>query len=97
MSERETVEELATIDKWAFERAIPLLDAPQRRTPDLSEWARTTSDRVLLIANELALTAPEAYAENQLRISECLLDLNFIEAARPVVSLRLGREFGSKT
>jgi hypothetical protein len=91
MSETD-VEELARIDQWAFERARPLLDAPQRRTPDLAAWARSTSDRVLLLAKELALTSPETYAENQLRISECLLDLNFIEAPRSVVSLRLGRE-----
>ena len=95
MSEN-AVEELTRIDQWAFERALPLLESPQRRTPELASWARTTSDRVLLIANELAMTAPETYAENQLRISECLLDLNFIEAVRSVVSLRLGREVGSK-
>lgn len=95
MSE-DAVEELARIDQWAFERALPLLGSPQRRTAELASWARTTSDRVLLIANELAMTAPETYAENLLRISECLLDLNFIEAVRSVVSLRLGREVNSK-
>ena len=88
----DAVEELCRIDQWAFERALPLLRAPERRTPELTSWAKATSDRVLILANDLATSAPETYAENQLRISECLLDLNFIEAPRNAVSLRLGHE-----
>lgn len=91
---QDVVEELVRIDEWAFERALPLLHAPERRTPELSAWAQTTRDRVLLLADDLAATAPDTYSENRMRISECLLDLNFIEAPRRAVSLRVGHEAG---
>ncbi len=83
------VEELEAINKRAFEMALSVHKDPASRT-QLSQEASLLEKRLLHIAGELEQGDAAMHKQWFHRISESLLELMFVEAETPTVSLRMG-------
>jgi hypothetical protein len=83
------VKELETIDKRSFQMALSVHKDSNLRV-QLGEEAALLQKRLLSIAEELEGIAPETHKQWSHRISESLLDLNFVVSESGAMSLRLG-------
>ncbi len=83
------VEELEMINKESFRMACSIHREPALRAQS-AERASLLKKRLLDIANELKQAVPAEHKQWFHRISESLLDLNFVSADTGVTSLRLG-------
>ncbi len=83
------IEELEMINREAFGMARSVHEQPALRT-QAAEKAGLLKKRLLDIARELEEVASAEHQGWKHRISESLLDLDFILADRGVTSLRLG-------
>lgn len=92
MGIREVVDDVRKIDRWAYERAMQLLDAGGARSTAVVDWARDTEEQLRGLANELESKYPAEHQQLAKRISESLLDLQYLQADG-VMSLRVGREW----
>jgi hypothetical protein len=83
------VEELETLNKRSFEMALSVHKAPALRA-QLSHEASLLQERLLDIAKELERIAPDEHKQWFFRISESMLDFDFVIADKDITSLRLG-------
>jgi hypothetical protein len=83
------VEELEMINKQSFGMACSIHKEPALRTQS-GEKARLLRKRLLDIVEEIEQIDPTVYKQWFHRISESLLDLDFVMAERGISSLRLG-------
>ncbi len=83
------VEELEMINKESFGMACSIHREPALRA-QCAEKAYVLKKRLLDIAKELEQIDPEAHEAWFRKVSESLLDLNFVSADTGVTSLRLG-------
>ncbi len=83
------VEELERINKRGFQMACSVHEDSSLR-PQLTEEASILKRRLLDIAEEIEHIDPSIHKMWFHRISECLLDLNFVVAESGMTSLRLG-------
>jgi hypothetical protein len=89
------LEEIQTIDKQALEMAELVLENPVLRH-SLAPQGAALRARLLVIADALKSTDPNLYRQWTEKISESILDLNFVERDLDSVSLRLGRRIGGR-
>ena len=83
------IEELEMIDKQSFVLARSIHKEPALRTSS-AEKARLLRKRLLNIAEELERIDPKVHKQWFHRISESLLDLDFVVENSSMTSLRLG-------
>lgn len=83
------IEELEMINKQSFKMACSVHKEPVLRT-QFSEKAHLLRERLLDIAEEFKRIDPTKHRTWFFRISESLLDLDFVLADRDTTSLRLG-------
>ena len=82
-------EELETINKRAIQMALSIHEDSSLR-PAFAEEARFLKRRLLDIADEVGQIDPVAHQEWFHRISESLLDFDFVVTETGITSLRLG-------
>lgn len=84
---RELETELEKIDRRANAMAESVVDDPSIRW-DLSDEAEQLSDRLLDLSDELKECSPATFDLWDMRISESILDLDFVQTETEIVSLR---------
>ncbi len=83
------VEELETLNKRSFGMVLSVHKDPTFRA-QLSQDASLLQERLLEIAKELERIAPAEHKRWFFRISESMLDFDFVIADKGITSLRLG-------
>jgi hypothetical protein len=83
------VEELETLNKRSFGMALSVHKDPSLRA-QLSQEASLLQERLLDIAKEIERIAPAEHKRWFFRISESMLDFDFVIADKDITSLRLG-------
>jgi len=83
------IEELETLNKQAFQMALSIYKDPVSRA-ESAEKARFLRKRLLDIAEEIEQIDPAVHKQWFHRISESILDFDFVVADSGMTSLRLG-------
>jgi hypothetical protein len=86
------LEELDRVDRRAYGMALELLDTPLPR-PDLVYEAAGLAERLVSIAEELRVNAPQTRQRRASQISEATMDLDHVQGKTRFMSRRVGRRY----